>query len=131
MTTKRSKHIPALKFFHVPPHKWNCAQAIFKAYQYHDGLSDEEIETNYRSKGGGRADGNLCGALYAAIEILGRDSREAAELKAEFDAKLGAMTCKSLKIDLKVPCPTTVLLADELLEVYLERQRERLKNLPS
>lgn len=114
-----NNHTPATAFFHAAPHKWNCVQAIFKAYQDYVGLSDEEIEARYRTKGGGRVEGGLCGALYAALEIVGPDTPEGRQLKADFEQRLKAYTCAALKTELKVPCLVTVQTADELLFPYV------------
>ena len=47
----------------------NCAQAVAVTFQVLSGLTPEDIE-NHRHSGGGRAPGGLCGALYAALELL-------------------------------------------------------------
>lgn len=116
------QHTPATDFFHALPHKWNCAQAIFKAYQFYTQLTDEQIEELYRSKGGGRAEKGLCGALYAATIILGENTQEAQQIVDEFNAKLGNYTCKALKVELKIPCNLTVAVADKLLEEHLRKK---------
>ncbi len=115
----------ALDFFHAQPHNWNCAQTIAKAYQGITCVSDEEIEATLRSKGGGKAEGGLCGALYSAIQILGEDSPEAKALIEEFHSRMGAIQCRALKAELRIPCNDTVALADQLLEKYLLIQREQ------
>ena len=56
-------------FFHNKPNNWNCAQAVQKGFQDLTGMTDEAIEEEYRPKGGGRAEGGLCGALYSANRI--------------------------------------------------------------
>lgn len=110
----------ALAYFHQAPYKLNCAQSIMKAAQGVTGISDEAIALQYGDKGGGKAPGGLCGALYSAKQILGPDSPEAAALEAEFEATLGGKCCKQLKGELKVPCERTVSLAQTLLEKHLK-----------
>ncbi len=112
----------ALEFFHAQPNNWNCAQCILKTYQLRSQLSDEDIERDYRSKGGGKAPEGLCGALYASRVLLGEDSKEAAELTEDFRKELGAVTCLGLKRDLHVPCTRTVSTADALLNKQLEKK---------
>lgn len=104
-------------FFHAQPNNWNCAQAIQKGLQNVTGLSDEEIEAEYRSKGGGRAEGGLCGALYSANRIL--EAKGLQPISNEFEAEAGAITCKALKGELKFPCINCVRLAEELAEKKL------------
>ncbi len=110
----------AVDYFHAAPSNWNCAQAVFKSHPEEVNLSDEEIELSYRSKGGGRAEGGLCGAVYAAIEILGKDSEKALALEKEFQEELGGLTCRQLKAEFRIPCKRTVEVADQLLDKYLK-----------
>lgn len=123
-----SENKRAVDYFHAAPNNWNCAQAIVKSHQLASQMSDEEIELVYRPKGGGRAEGGLCGAVYSAKEILGADSPEAVALEEEFRQQLGAITCRQLKAEMRIPCTETVTLADELLEKYIILQRERIAN---
>ena len=119
---KNEENKSALDFFHAKPNNWNCAQTIAKAYQGITRATDDDIEATLRSKGGGKAEGGLCGALYSATQILGADSPEAKALLEEFRSRLGATQCHSLKAELHIPCNDTVNLADELLEKYLSQQ---------
>lgn len=52
----------ACQYFHNATNNWNCAQSLYKYYQPQLAISDEDIELKYRSKGGGRAEGGICGA---------------------------------------------------------------------
>ena len=113
---KNEENKSALDFFHAKPNNWNCAQTIAKAYQGITRATDDDIEATLRSKGGGKAEGGLCGALYSATQILGADSPEAKALLEEFRSRLGATQCHSLKAELHIPCNDSVNLADELLE---------------
>ena len=47
----------AKKLFHGPE-KYNCLQAVLKAFQKESGISDEEIN-GYKSNGGGKVEGGL------------------------------------------------------------------------
>ncbi|SUB77297.1 Uncharacterised protein [Porphyromonas macacae] len=107
----------SIDFFHAKPENWNCAQAVQKGFQQITGLTDEEIELQYRPKGGGRAEEGLCGALYAAEQIA--KEKGLPSIKQEFIAKAGGCTCKCLKQELQFPCADSVNLAEELLTARL------------
>ena len=49
--------------------KMNCAQAIIKAFQGNYAIGEDEIK-KYMAHGGGRAPDGVCGAVYAARELL-------------------------------------------------------------
>ncbi len=121
MTDNKSKR--AVEYFHAAPNNWNCAQAIEKHFQSLTLLSDEEIENSFRCKGGGRAEGGICGALYAAKRILSEQGKSTEEFVEEFRTKMGGITCQVLKTELAIPCPQTVNTADELLKIYLASPR--------
>lgn len=63
------------KYFHVSPENLNCAQAILKGFQKEFNISDTKIE-EYRVCEGGRADGGMCGALFAAECIIRQVEKE-------------------------------------------------------
>lgn len=105
----------AKDYFHLKPENWNCAQAIHKSLQATSGLSDEDIEQAYRSMGGGRAPGGMCGAIYAACTLAGDDEALKERLTANFLERTGALTCRELKGTLKRPCSWLVEQAEELL----------------
>jgi hypothetical protein len=96
----------AVANFRVPPTMYNCAQTVASVTE------DENIISDMKSCGGGRAPDGLCGALYAAIMISPPEKR--AEVRKEFEKRLGAQTCTELKQDLKVPCPVCVRVAAEV-----------------
>lgn len=104
----------AVSFFHATPNNYNCAQSIIKNYQDKIRISDEDIELKYRSKGGGRAEDGLCGAVYSAYQILDKDKGD--RIKAKVETALGGYTCRKLKAELKVPCTKIVELVDVLIK---------------
>ncbi len=106
--------VRAKELFHNKENNWNCAQAIIKSRQDILNISDENIELHYRSKGGGRADNGICGAIYAATKLMSEEEAKSFIEQAEKD--LGAITCKGLKAELKIPCPSIVNYVDEKLE---------------
>lgn len=64
----------AISFFHSAPNNYNCAQAIIKRFQDNSitYISDEKIEQDFRSKGGGRAEGGICGAIIQPMYYLAK-----------------------------------------------------------
>ncbi|MDY3914170.1 MAG: C-GCAxxG-C-C family (seleno)protein [Phocaeicola sp.] len=112
----------ATDYFHNEENHWNCAQAVEKQFQAHTGLTDEEIESQFRCKGGGRAEEGVCGALYAAQCILreNKGEEQTALLTENFSQCLGGTTCQALKGELSIPCISSVDTAATLLEKYLE-----------
>ncbi len=96
----------ALSTFRNP---YSCAQTVYAAFK---AANAENMEL-MRANSGGRAEGNMCGALFAATKV-------APELKdeivKEFVAKLGDSRCRELKGTLKVPCEECVRCAAQILE---------------
>ena len=104
---KKSYH-----YFHVQPENLNCAQAVLKGFQKEFNISDQEIE-EYRVWGGGRAEGGVCGALFAAERLLcqiGKDS-----VMEEFQRKADGVLCADIK-EKQFTCAEYVRMADELVE---------------
>ena len=104
------------EYFHVLPEKLNCAQAILKGFQKEFDITDQEIE-EFRAWGGGRAEGGMCGALFAAERLLcqaGKDS-----VVDEFRLKAGGLLCSEIK-EKQFTCTEYVRMADELVQKKLE-----------
>ena len=110
MSRKKSE-----EYFHVLPEKLNCAQAVLKGFQKEFTISDAEIE-EYRAWGGGRAEGGICGALFAAERLLRLAGKPSIE--NEFIAATGHRNCLDIK-ESAFPCPDCVRIADELVEKKL------------
>ena len=102
--------------FHTPPEKLNCAQAVLKGFQQEFSIADQEIE-DYRAWGGGRAEGGMCGALFAAERLLRQAGK--ASVAAEFAGLAGDTGCVNIKKG-KFPCVDCVRVADELVEKRME-----------
>ena len=98
----------ALASFRQPPLCLNCAQAVAHAF------GREDLVSGLRTAGGGNAPDGLCGALFAAMQICGNAS--ASKIAEAFEKKLGYRRCLNLKKDARVPCPSCVATATELLE---------------
>lgn len=79
---KQENRISSEKYFHVLPQNLNCAQAVLKGFQNEFQISEKEIE-EYRAWGGGRAEGGVCGALFAAERLL-RLTRKSCGLSVYF-----------------------------------------------
>ncbi|MBO4804686.1 MAG: redox-active protein [Paludibacteraceae bacterium] len=103
-------------YFHRPPESLNCAQSIMKGFQKEFQVSDAEIE-EFRAWGGGRAEGGLCGALFAADTLLKR--RGLGSIASGFEKRVGYKTCKEIK-GKACSCPDCVRIADELLSEVME-----------
>lgn len=90
----------ASAIFHQEPDHYNCAQSVAK-------LCDrDDLVPGFRAFGGGRAEGGLCGALFAALAVS--EPGEEARIRKEFEEKVGALTCKEIKGGQKTPCPDCV-----------------------
>ncbi len=101
----------ALSKFHKP---YSCAQAVWAAFA-------DENENNLaamREKSGGRADGNMCGALFAAIQILPENERDS--VVAGFECKAGSCKCRELKTAHHTKCEECVRIASEILASKLK-----------
>lgn len=115
--------LDSLSYFHAKPNNWNCAQSIQKGFQDYTGLTDQEIEEKFRTKGGGRAEGGICGALYSAEQILEAKGILSSSIREDFLKKAGSTTCLQLKQELHFPCSSCVLLAEELLAEKLNNYK--------
>lgn len=99
----------------------NCAQTVYYYFQEHHGHSDEKI-SNHKVNGGGNAPGNLCGALFAAQELLKEQgkSEKVEELNKLFKDKIGGITCNDIRGNNLAPCimckNVAVKITEELLE---------------
>lgn len=94
--------------------KYNCAQAILAAFQPHYG-HDDSVIAEHKKSGGGRAEGNLCGALHAAL-ILETDESKQKVIRNGFYSEAGSVTCRTIRAEGKLSCKECVGTAAELLE---------------
>jgi len=99
-------------YFHTFPDNLNCAQAVLKGFQKEFKISDKEIE-EYRAWGGGRAEGGMCGALFAVERLLRQIGKES--VIEEFRKKTGSVLCSDIK-EKQFTCAEYVRIADELVE---------------
>ena len=106
----------AEELFAAVPRMHNCAQAVAA------GAGREELTGELSSCGGGRAPGNMCGALYAAVLCCPENCRE--ELRRRFASEMGAENCRVLKNELQRSCPDCVRCAAELLAGFSEKESQ-------
>lgn len=97
----------ALQNFRQAPLSLNCAQTIVHAFDR------EDLVDAMKTCGGGRAPDGLCGALWGAMQVVGPEKADA--LAEKFEKKLGYRCCLNLKKDGRVPCPTCVATAADLI----------------
>lgn len=90
----------AKELFTAVPKLHNCAQAVV------DGAGGSpELVAEMAACGGGRAPDGYCGALWGALTMC---PDKAEQIKADFKAACGALTCKEIKTTAKTPCPECV-----------------------
>ncbi len=92
------------------PH--TCAQAVYAAFKDASPASLEGL----KAKSGGRAEGGICGALYAAKLVVPQQYHSAME--EEFIAQTGDLECKRIKSGAKTPCVKCVEVASKLACKY-------------
>ncbi len=99
----------ATYYFHHPEFLYNCAQAIT-----HKWGCDENLITEMRKCGGGRADEGNCGALHGALMVL-KEKRLKKEMLVSFSNRAGSNRCKEIKKEGQITCHECVAIADEIL----------------
>ena len=97
----------ALSTFRKP---YSCAQTVYAAFKDAGAESMDFMKIN----SGGRAENNMCGALFAAKTLAPQNMKE--DIVREFEALAGDTRCKELKGVHKVPCQECVRIAASLLE---------------
>ncbi len=91
----------------------NCAQAILKTFQDHYSVSNEAI-TEHKKSGGGRVDGNVCGAVHAAT-LLEKDEAVQKRIMDSFIKAAGSHKCREIKSIKTLSCRECVGVAADLL----------------
>ena len=98
--------------------KYNCVQAVLKAYQHMSNISDEEIFA-FSESGGGRIGEGMCGAFYAA-EIQSKNQRKIQFLTDQFKEIAGSIKCKEIRKLRKISCSSCVETAAMLTKQLSE-----------
>lgn len=97
--------------FHAA-HKGNCAQAVAAAWADAHGNSPELVE-RFKPCGGGHAEGGLCGALYAAMQLRPADKNAILEA---FQKIAQGTLCSEIRPLRHMTCTERVGLAAEILD---------------
>lgn len=111
---KRTKADTALKYFHKPPGYYNCAQAIFKAFQDEYQITNNQI-VELAKYGNGKAPNGYCGAYYAAMELIKDKPDLKNEFTKRFREKSDHLTCFDIRFNYTMSCKNLVKLAANLL----------------
>jgi len=98
----------ALKYFRGE-HRYNCAQAVLKAYASSIGLGNTCLE-QFSQLGSGRAPEGECGALFAAKAVL-QDHDAKRKIEKEFVDAAGNKTCRDIRASRMFTCKQCVQTA--------------------
>ena len=112
MSSEKSKVDEALETFRNP---YSCAQTVYKAFKPE--ASESEME-ELKASSGGRAEGGVCGALYAARKLVPAERRE--ELDAFFLEHVGDLRCREIKAKFHTPCRDCVRIAAKGVDKFLK-----------
>jgi hypothetical protein len=94
--------------------KYNCAQAILKAYSRMTGVGDLCL-ARFKQCGGGRTPTGECGALYAAKQMV-EDPQGRRQLEDRFVEAAGSTQCREIRRARQFSCHQCVeTVADQLL----------------
>ena len=106
--------------------RYNCAQAVLKAYASPAGLG-EECLARFSKFGGGRAPGGECGALFAA-KMLVRDHAAKQKIEEAFVCVAGSKKCREIRAGRKFTCKQCVQTAADVvyLQIYDGHTLQRL-----
>ncbi|MDQ2180487.1 C-GCAxxG-C-C family (seleno)protein [Marinifilum sp. D714] len=120
---KRTKADTALKYFHKPPGYYNCAQAIFKAFQEEYQITNNQI-VELAKYGNGKAPNGYCGAYYAALELIKDKPDLKEEFTKRFQEKSDHLTCFDIRFNYTMSCKNLVKLAANLLDEIDSEQKD-------
>jgi hypothetical protein len=113
--SRKSKADIALKYFHKPPGYYNCAQAVYKAFQDEYNIENDDIVA-FSKFGNGKAKDGHCGAYYAAMELLKDQPDIANEFTKRFLEKTDYLTCFDIRFNYTMSCKNLVKLAANLVD---------------
>ncbi|MDN3512614.1 MAG: C-GCAxxG-C-C family protein [Candidatus Jettenia sp.] len=101
---------------------FNCAQAILKAYQEDFNITDQQI-IEYKKFGGGKAEGGVCGALFAAKKLIHNEDISN-QVEQHFSKAAGAITCREILSLKQLSCHKCVENIAESLDEYLKGKKQ-------
>ena len=90
----------------------NCAQAVIRAHADQFSVTEDNIREHSKD-GGGRAEGGMCGALVAAINLVPEKREQLIEL---FSDSAGSHLCRDIRKDKKVSCRECVEKASVIID---------------
>ncbi|WP_321515925.1 C-GCAxxG-C-C family (seleno)protein [Marinifilum fragile] len=120
---KRTKADTALKYFHKPPGYYNCAQAIFKAFQEEYQITNNQI-VELAKHGNGKAPDGYCGAYYAVLELIKDKPDLKDEFTRRFQEKSDHLTCFDIRFNYTMSCKNLVKLAANILDEIDSDQKD-------
>jgi hypothetical protein len=93
----------------------NCTQAVLKAFQEKFSITDELI-SQCKAYGAGKAPEGCCGAFYAAKYILEKNCPEKCrDLENKFISEAGSTMCKEIRALRKLSCLGCIEKAAEIM----------------
>lgn len=109
----------ALVFFRGAS-RYNCAQAVLKAYAVETGTCESCLE-RFSQFGSGRAPEGECGALFAAKAIL-EDTAAKNEVEREFVQVAGTTRCREIRKSRRATCEQCVQTAANAVFIQLTKR---------
>ena len=107
----------------------NCAQAVLLAFKDEMNMDEVALKKLIIGFGGGFGrQGLVCGAISGMTMVIGAANPDKDKLACyqlvvsaceEVKAKLGALDCKTLKAENKVPCGEICKIVAEITEKYI------------
>ena len=91
----------------------NCAQSLYTGFQELLQVPSEVIKAA-KMQGGGKAEGGLCGALHAALDLADHAETKK-ELQARFEELAGSQQCREIRQKKQMRCDQCVELAAAVL----------------
>ncbi len=95
-------------------HLGNCAQSVGAAWANAHKKDINEVTPRFAACGGGRAEGGLCGAVYAAIALY---PEQKGKILENFKAVTGGfVNCKDVRSLKVISCNECVGVAAEIVQ---------------
>ena len=108
----------AINLFHGRSRR-NCSHAIMRAYQDKFGIEDTDVLKASKKWSRGRGGDGICGALYAAEQIVGRERAET--LRQRFIEIAQSSKCREIRRSKTISCTECVAVAANILNDMLDK----------